>query len=87
MRLKSATRILEGKLIHIGGQKMVLGDNSEVEELKLDYDSASAQVLTTPAVKKIKRSNSAGNGGASSGNSKTNKALCHDLIASLTQRR
>ncbi len=37
-------------------------------------------LLTTPAVEKIKGSNSAGNGGASSGHSKTNKALCHDLL-------
>ena len=54
--LKSATRILGGELIRVGGPKMVLGDNGEVVELESDDDSASAQVLTTPAVKKIKRS-------------------------------
>ncbi len=66
---------------------MVLGDNGEVVELESDDDSASAQVLTAPAVKKIKGSNNAGNGGASSGHSKTNKALCHDLLPWLKHAR
>ncbi|KAI2506707.1 hypothetical protein MHU86_7708 [Fragilaria crotonensis] len=87
LRQKSATRIIGGEIIQVGGPKMVLGGNGEVVELESDDDSAAGRIVVTPAAKKLKRTHSASDGGACNTTLSTNKALCHDLLASLTQTR
>ena len=88
LRQKSATRIIGGELIHVGGPKMVLGGDGEVIELASDDDSAAAQIMATPAAKKMKRTHSTSEGSACNpSSSSSNKALCRDIITSLTQTR
>jgi hypothetical protein len=86
LRQKSATRIIGGEMTQVGGPKMVLGGNGEVVDLESDDDSAAARIMVTPAAKKLKRTHSTSDGGACNTLS-TNKALCHDLLASMTQTR
>ena len=86
LRLKTATRIVAGQVIQVGGPSMVLGDSGEVVKLDSDEESAVAQVMATPAAKKIRRTNSDGTGGSSS-SSNNNKSFCRDLITSLTHAR
>ncbi|KAI2510221.1 hypothetical protein MHU86_4253 [Fragilaria crotonensis] len=84
LRLKCASSIVAGEAIQVGGPMMVLGDNGEVVELGSEDDSAPAQVMVTPAANKINKRRNVDNSavGASS-----NKALCRDLIDSLTKTR
>ena len=85
LRLKTATRIVAGQVIQVGGPSMVLGDNGEVVNLDSDDDSAVGQVMATPAAKKLWRTNrdTVGAGGGSS----SSKCVARDLVASLTQGR
>ena len=73
-------------MTQVGGPKMVLGGNGEVVDLESDDDSAAGRIMVTPAAKKLKRTHSTSDGGACNALS-TNKALCRDLLASLTQTR
>jgi hypothetical protein len=84
LRLKSATRIVAGQVVQVGGPSMVLGDNGEVVNLDSDEESAVGQVMATPAAKKIRRTNS---DATAAGGSSGNKSLCRDLITTLTQAR
>lgn len=89
LRLKTATRIVAGEVVQVGGPVMVLGDRGEVVNLDSDEDSAVGHVMATPAGKKIRRTNSSDVPGGSSGTSaaNNNKSMCRDLINSMAQAR
>ena len=80
LRLKFASSIAAGEAIQVGAPMMVLGNNGEVVELGSDDDSAVAQVVVTPAAWKINKRGNSDAAGTSG-----NKALCRDLIDSLTK--
>lgn len=54
MQLRTATRIVAGEMVQLGGPVMVLGNRGEVVNQDSDEDSAVGHVMATPAGKKIK---------------------------------
>ncbi|KAI2494541.1 hypothetical protein MHU86_14514 [Fragilaria crotonensis] len=85
LRLKSASSIVAGEAVQVGGPMMVLGDNGEVVKFGSEDDSAPAQVMVTPAANKINKKRR--NVDNSAVGASSNKALCRDLIDSLTKTR
>ena len=85
--MKVATRIRDGEVVEVGGPKMLLGDDGKVVTIDSDDESAIAQVMSTPATKRIRRTKNSSDRDGYGGSSNSRPSMCRELINSITNSR